>query len=226
MSELVELSTPKTTTDLVFEHLHDEIVSLKLLPGAKLSEADVAARLGVSRQPVRDAFNRLGNLDLLSIRPQRATRVCGFSKNKIANARFVRLAVELEVVRQACAIWNSNCATELDAVVSRQRMAINAGDVATFHELDYDFHKLICDLGDHPLAFETIVQCKQQVDRLCVLSLGRPQEVKAILADHEAIADALREGAVNDLEEAVRRHLARLDETIFEIERTHSDYFE
>ena len=97
MSETVELMERRTTTDVVFDALHEEIVSLKLLPGSKLSEAEVSKRFGVSRQPVRDAFNRLANLDLMLIRPQKASEVRGFSMERIAHARFVRLAIELEV---------------------------------------------------------------------------------------------------------------------------------
>ena len=91
MLELVENLQRRTTTDLVFEKLHEEIATLAILPGAKLSEADIAQRFGVSRQPVRDAFNRLENLDLLLIRPQRATEVRGFSLERVAHARFIRI---------------------------------------------------------------------------------------------------------------------------------------
>lgn len=44
----------RTSVDVVFDHLYDEISSLNLLPGDKISEAEIAARFGVSRQPVRD----------------------------------------------------------------------------------------------------------------------------------------------------------------------------
>ena len=64
----------RTTADVVFEQLHREIASLTLLPGTKLSEAEVARRFGVSRQPVREAFSRLGNLELLLVRPQKGNR--------------------------------------------------------------------------------------------------------------------------------------------------------
>ena len=63
--EVYANTAPRTTTDAVFEALHAQILSLELLPGTRISEAEVAAKLGVSRQPVRDAFNRLSNLQLL-----------------------------------------------------------------------------------------------------------------------------------------------------------------
>ena len=65
-----EINERRTSADVVFESLFEEIVALDLLPGAKMSEVEVAKRFGVSRQPVRDAFSRLGSLGLLVIRPQ------------------------------------------------------------------------------------------------------------------------------------------------------------
>ena len=226
MEDAVDTITPRTTADLVFDQLHDEILTLRLLPGARISEADVANRLGVSRQPVRDAFNRLGNLKLLKIRPQKATEVCGFSWPQIENTRFIRLAVELEVSKRACEVWDTQCTRALDENLTRQRVAIDAGQITEFHNLDYEFHHLICSLSGHPLAFETIKQCKQHVDRLCVLSLARSEEVSAVLSDHEEIADALSNRTAGDVEALFRRHLGRLDQAINDIYETHSEYFD
>ncbi|MCJ7874442.1 GntR family transcriptional regulator, partial [Phaeobacter sp. J2-8] len=63
----------KSATEQVFDALYEAVISLQLTPGTKVSEIEVAKQLGVSRQPVRDAFFRLSNLGFLAIRPQRAT---------------------------------------------------------------------------------------------------------------------------------------------------------
>lgn len=211
---------------MVFDSLRDAIVALKLLPGAKLSEAEVARGFGVSRQPVRDAFNRLANLDLLLIRPQKATEVRGFSMERIAYARFVRLAVELEVIRRACAAWDDWSAEILAQNLDRQERAIESGEADSFHRLDREFHELICELGGRPLAIQTIRECKQKVDRICVLSLGRAREATTLLDDHHRIADALAKSSEDAAASIARLHLSRLDATIEEIQRTHSEFFE
>ncbi len=216
----------RTTTDIVFETLHAQILSLELLPGARLSEADVAARMGVSRQPVRDAFNRLSNLQLIKVRPQRATTVSGFSIAEIENARFVRLAVELEIAKKACTNWTDADAVLLNDNIEQQKSEIEAGRIDAFHQLDYEFHELICRLSGHALAFQTILDCKHKVDRLCMLSLERKDEVSAVLADHEKIADALSAHSLEKVEAVFRRHLSRLDDTVADIYEAHSDYFD
>lgn len=216
----------RTSADVVFDYLRGEIVSNTLTPGTKISEVDIASRFGVSRQPVRDAFSRLANQDLLLIRPQKPTEVRKFSLSKVKQARFVRLAVELEVVKSACDIWDDARAAVLDHCLAEQRQAVDSKDAKRFHELDYDFHKLICEQSGNSMMFETIQFYKSKIDRLCVLSLGEPSEAIDLLEDHQRMANALLTADKAGVEAVVRLHLSRLDETISEISSTHSDFFE
>lgn len=226
MHDTLVIGDSKSTADVVFEKLHEDIASLAILPGTKISEADVARRYGVSRQPARDAFRRLSNLDLLEIRPQRATVVRRFSLAEIENTRFVRLAVELEVMERACLVWDQTKTKALVENLAAQSDVLAAGDAGQFHELDYGFHKLICGLSGLPRAFETISKCKRKVDRLCVLSLSNHESAEDVLKDHRAIADALGRRSTQDARDLIRLHVARLDATIAEIHQTHTDYFQ
>ena len=147
MDQVTQLGERRTTVDDIFDLLHEEILSLRLRPGDKISEADIAARFGVSRQPVRDAFSRLANLDLLLIRPQRATEVKRFSMKEIVKSRFVRAAVEREVLRHAAAQCDTAGAARLDEALARQDRAIFERDVEGFGTLDYEFHKTLCEIA-------------------------------------------------------------------------------
>lgn len=216
----------RTTTDDVFDHLYEDLVSLKLLPGTKLSEAEVAKRFGVSRQPVREAFSRLEGLDLLLIRPQRATEVRGFSMDRINHARFVRLAIECEVLNQACTVWDDEKAVVLQKHLDEQREAIDSGKIDVFHVLDSDFHESICSLSGHAQAADNIAECKRELDRLCYLSLGREDEVATLYEDHLAIAKALKAKNLDKVIKATRLHLSRLDSEINKILKLNAEYFE
>ena len=145
---------------------------------------------------------------------------------QIAHARFVRVAVELEVLRAACATWDDACAAELRKNLEKQKLAVQKGDSSGFHTLDYLFHKLICELGGHPLAFDTIEDCKQSIDRLCVLSLDRRDEAATLVQDHESIASALENRDVERATETARLHFARLDSSISEIHKKHANFFD
>ncbi len=226
MQQIIQQPARRTTTDLVFDELQEKISSLELLPGTRMSEAEVAKQFGVSRQPVRDAFNRLHNLDLLLIRPQKATVVRGFSLQRIEQARFVRLSVELEVVRRACEVWNKTAAQRLQQNLLIQREAVEARATESFHRLDFQFHTLICEHSGCPLAIETLAESRQKTDRLCTLSFGREDEAATLLDDHQQLAAAIDTGNVEAAFALVRVHLGRLDDTIAAIHESHADYFE
>ena len=216
----------QTSADIVFAALYDEIVDLSLLPGTKMSEADVAKRFDLSRQPVREAFGRLSKLGLVAIRPQRPTIVRHFSIQEIQNARFVRAAIELEVLRSACSDRDTSFDAQLDKCMADQSTAIAANDADTFHVHDYNFHRLLCATAKADFAFEIISASKAQVDRLCMLSLTSQAAMKDLFEDHVEILDCVRMGKKAKVESTIRRHLDRLSPTIEKVRETHPDYFE
>lgn len=216
----------RTSADMVFDDLYERIGSLELLPGAKISEADIAAKFGISRQPVRDAFSRLGNMDLLLIRPQKATVVKKFSLRSIATARFVRLSVELEVLRNAAALWDGSFDTAFKENLVAQNAAFKAKDIDAFHALDYEFHKQLCQVAKADFAFDIISQNKARVDRLCVLSLTAEDGMLQLIKDHEVILEQLRAKNADGVCDTIRLHLSRLDDTITDIHQAHASYFD
>ena len=226
MANATTLGDRRTSVDEIFDYLYEEIASLRLRPGDRISEAEIAARFNVSRQPVRDAFSRLANLDLLLIRPQRATEVRRFSMREIEKSRFVRAAVEKEVLRRAAALCDAGGEAQLNAALERQEKAAAAGDLDAFTKLDYAFHETICAIADTDYAFDVILEEKAKVDRLCMLGLAKIQRMPELVADHRAIADAIIAHDAGAAVKAGALHLSRLDDTIAHITANHDSYFE
>ncbi len=226
MAPATQLSDRRTTVDTIFEHLHDEIVSLRLLPGDKISEADVASQFGVSRQPVRDAFSRLANQDLLLIRPQRATEVKRFSAREIEKSRFVRAAIETEVLRRAALHCDAEGANLLDIAIKTQDDALANHHIDAFTSLDYEFHRTLCLIAKAEFAFEVIMDEKSKVDRLCMLGLSKETRMPELIEDHRKIANAIKAHDADAAVNAGMIHLSRLDETLAMIAATNANYFE
>ncbi len=226
MPNMTQMRDRRTSVDVVFDHLYDEIASLRLLPGDKISEADIAAQFGVSRQPVRDAFSRLENLDLLLIRPQRATEVKRFSSREITKSRFVRAAVESEVLRRAAAECDPVGAAQLDAALALQTATVEAGRYENFGPLDYAFHQTLCEIAKVDFAFEVIKQEKANVDRLCLLSLSKENRMSQLVEDHIAITNCVKNHDAEGAVAAGMLHLSRLDDTITAISNANEDYFD
>lgn len=226
MANTPKLNERRTSVDEVFDYLHNEIATLGLRPGDKISEAEMATRFGISRQPVRDAFSRLANLDLLLIRPQRATVVKRFSMREIEKSRFVRAAVESEILRRAAQRCDEDGAVKLDAAIQLQERAVLEHDVDGFGTLDYEFHETLCTIAGAEFAFDTIMKEKAKVDRLCRLGLSKEQRMPELIADHKGIAEAVKTHDGNRAVEIGALHLSRLDETIERITTTNASYFE
>jgi len=226
MADTADIQDERTSVDDIFETLRAEIMSLELRPGDKLSETDVAARFGVSRQPVRDAFNRLANQDLLVIRPKRATEVKRFSMREIEKSRFVRAAVEEKVLRLAAANCDLVGAARLDMSLAEQEQLLETASFDSFGALDIIFHQTLSQIAKADFAFDVILTEKTKIDRLCVLGLSKEQRLPYLVEDHRRIAEAVKQ---HDGEAAVRAgmiHLGRLDETIARIEAQNANYFE
>jgi DNA-binding GntR family transcriptional regulator len=216
----------RTSADVVFEHIYDEIISLGLMPGAKISEAEIAERFGISRQPVRDAFTRLDNLQLIQIQPQRATQVKRFNMSGLAAARFIRLALEVEILKGAVAAWHDDAAAPFEENLAAQERAVEMLDRTGFHALDEAFHGLIAETAGTGFAFDLVLEKKAQVDRICVLSLKDAAGMEELVGDHRLIFDALRKRDAMAAEAALRLHLSRIERTIAKIHDKHLDYFD
>lgn len=226
MSSHARTRERRTSVDVVYEQLHKSIVTLELLPGDKISEAEIAAKFGVSRQPVRDAFSRLENLGLLLIRPQKATEVKRFSLYEITKSRFVRSSLESEVLRLAADLATPADSLSLDANLALQANVVTDGNYEEFAKLDYAFHKELCKIAKVEFAFEVISAEKANVDRLCMLSLSKEDRMEELLRDHRAIADRIKEGDKTGAAAAGMLHLSRLDATIDAIFERNPEYFD
>ena len=213
-----------SVTDAVFEELHRQILSLELPPGTKMSEADVARIMGVSRQPVRDAFYRLSVLGFLTIRPQRATVVSSISEAAVMQARFIRSAIEAETVRLACERLSDADIETLDRILDAQKEAVAARDRESFHKLDDQFHREICVRVGHGYAWDVIREKKAHMDRVRYLSLSFASQ--DAYGDHLLVMEALRARNPQKAMENMRSHLSRIQTQIRRIRAENEAYFE
>ena len=215
---------PQSATDQVFETLYIAIATLDLVPGEKISEADVAKKMGLSRQPVRDAFFRLSELGFLRIRPQRATTISLISERAILDAHFIRTALEVECLRAAVRNATEQDFVALDAIMTQQQAAVAAVDPRAFHLADDQFHRAICTIAGHPLAWNVIKDHKVHLERVRFLSLTFGAQLA--FDDHMAVLDAIRASDVEGAENALRAHLGHILDHIDTIRETNSEYFE
>lgn len=213
-----------SVTDAVFEELYRQILSLELPPGTRMSETDVAQIMGVSRQPVRDAFYRLSVLGFLTIRPQRATIVSAIQESAVMQARFIRSAIEAETVRIACAVLTDADLQALERLLEDQHSAMQARDAVRFHALDDQFHREICERSGHGYAWDIIRENKAHMDRVRFLSLSFASP--DAYGDHQKVMAALRARDAAAAMHEMRTHLSRIRTQIRRIRAENETCFE
>ncbi|KQT69669.1 MULTISPECIES: GntR family transcriptional regulator [unclassified Aureimonas] len=218
------VSSRSTIAESIYEELRRAILELRLQPGTKISEAEIAKRLGVSRQPVREAFARLGRSGYLRIQPQRATEIVRISTREVMNAHFIREALEVATARRAADRATPAMLDRLSALLSRQDAAQRADDRTAFQREDDAFHLAIAEEAGCGFAWRLIDEQKAQMDRVRFLALafGQPDA----LDDHRRIFDALSAGDPDAAETAMRAHLARIVEIVERLRGEFSHYFQ
>jgi len=206
--------------------LRQGIVEMRLRPGEALSEKDIAGRFGVSRQPVREAFIKLSEAGLVEIRPSRGTFVMKISVREVANARFVREAIECSMARNASRLATSPQIAALRRLIDEQRAAAAANDYWRFNDRDETFHRAIAEIVQCDYAWRIVEAARFQTDRVRYLSLPEATPMPLLIAQHEEIVSQIEARNADAAERAMSRHLREILIALPQIARAHPDLFE
>jgi DNA-binding GntR family transcriptional regulator len=218
----VDLTT--TVGPQLMRVLRARIINNDLTPGTRLSEADVAASFGVSRQPVRETFIKLAEEGLVEVRPQRGTFVRKISTGAVMDARFVREAIEADIVKLAAENSDAALVATLTQLLAAQRnVALN--DPRSFVPLDDAFHRTLAEAAGKANAWRVIEGTKSQMDR--VRQLSTVQFPTARLIDqHTAIVAAVAARNPAAAEAAMRDHLRAILLDLPLIRQSLPEYFD
>jgi DNA-binding GntR family transcriptional regulator len=222
----IDLAGSEPIARQVARALRHAVVTMRIKPGEMLSEQEIATKLGVSRQPVREAFIKLREAGLVRILPQRGTLVVKISPAAVEDARFIREAVECAVAREAAQHIPRNTLSRLSNNLARQRRAARAKDAEAFFALDEEFHRLLAEGARRPSAWRIVEDVKPQMDRVRFLSMPDAASMKVLIEQHEAIAEALKQGDSNAAEMAMRAHLNEILRSLPRVLEQHLDLFE
>ncbi len=221
--EVETLTVPpgETVASQLEKELREAIVRLEIMPGERLSEQEIATRYGVSRQPVREALISLSKSSLVDVRSNRGTVVVRISVQQMLEARFVREAVEVAVVRRACETFLPWIRQSIDVNLDHQEKALEAADHDTFRELDQQFHVLIAKGASCSLAWGAIADMKAHMDRVCNLTLKYPHARESLLVQHREIMAAIDAKDPDAAESIMRDHLKSI---LVDLPRVESEF--
>jgi DNA-binding GntR family transcriptional regulator len=178
--------------------------------GTLLSENELAARIGVSRTPVRAALARLREEGWISVFPQRGALVRALTPREVRDLTEARLTLETAGVARADKRQRAELAEQLAELLERQRGALARGRVADFIELTTSFHRSFVEVGDNQFLIEV---ARRLADRQRQLLFSEREHLlsraEAIVAEHQGLLERLTDDDPEGFAEALRDHLAQ-----------------
>jgi DNA-binding GntR family transcriptional regulator len=202
-------------TDQVYEQVRQAILSLDIVPGARLSERGLEAEFGASRTPVRTALMRLQNEGLVA-RDGRNWHATPIDLDEVSALAEYREAVEVAAARRAC-----ERASDVELAAFAQ--AVRAGDAEPDDEhagmrRGSDFHEGLAALSGNRFIVQAVSDTVTRMARARWLEMRTEEGRSAAWREHTAIVDAISRRDADAAAGAIARHTqANLDRLLASI---------
>ena len=195
--------------DVVFNTLREAILKGELKPGERLMELQLAAKLGVSRTPIREAFKLLENEGLIDYIPNRGCFAKGFTKQDVEDIYAVREALEEMAVRWAVARISENEIDEMEEQCDLMEFYTRKKDKKKVMEMNTSFHEVIYASAKSRFLAQVLRSYKDYIDKTRKSVFYEQSYLEAILQEHRAILEGIRARNEEKAVAAMARHLER-----------------
>ena len=202
-----------SVSQAVTRALREAILQGRLRPGERLVQDELAAELGVSRQPVREALRRLESEGLIVQLPQRGFAVREQREEDIRENYHLRRLLESEAARAAARCMRPEELEQLRALYRSQELAADEGDAAALVELNEQFHRLVHEASRMPQLVRLVRQL--WAGRTVFTPLFVPGRAQRSLEEHRRLLAALERGDPAGAGVAMDEHIARAAEDYF-----------
>lgn len=188
----------------VLDWIKAAILDGQFAPGSSLVEQDLAARLGVSKTPVREALKALEGTGLVVIRPYAGTTVAVLTATDAVAVYDLRLLLEPEAVRRAVA----QGVVDLAAAAAALDRAGAATDRSTRSTANRDFHRHLYSGCGNPLLVQALDGLRDRAALVATASWAQRASWEAEAAEHAAILHAAEAGNADAAAALTRDHIS------------------
>jgi DNA-binding GntR family transcriptional regulator len=214
---MVKLVRPKSLTDMVADEVRARIVDGRIRLGAGLSENGLAAELGISKTPVREALLQLKQEGLVEVQPQRGTYVFRLAPEQVVMLSELREVLETTAIKAALERNPDALTDRMSTLFAEMRAAYEADDKVAYRKLDGDYHEAIIDLCGNPYVRNAYRQIS-----FCIAALRSRLSIEAqlnrlSLADHKEMLRLIRIGDVAALQKLLRAHIAQTKQSYLDV---------
>ncbi|NMO92302.1 GntR family transcriptional regulator [Actinomycetospora sp. TBRC 11914] len=205
--------------DELAEVLRERIYSGRYPSGARLPQEGLAAELGVSRTPLREALRALEQEGLVTVDPGQGARVVSGDVGTLLQAYELRAVVDGLAARLAAqAVPGPSRCRELRHVIATQRAALDPWSPRTYTTANVDFHEQILHLSGNGFVIAQAPVLRMTAQVFAPVALIEPAHAVRAIGEHEAIAGAIEAGDAPGAERLARAHIQT---TIDQLRATH-----
>lgn len=196
-----------------YEYLKEKVLSGQFKPGERLTEEHLAAKLGVSRTPVREALHKLELEGLVKPLETRGFCVPQDTREEIKEIFELRTILEGYALRYVCENISKGVLKKLDATIAKAEGAFKKGKVASVFKYNTEFHDTLHGLISHkPRLLGLMVDLRQYILRYRKDTLQYANGARRSIDGHRKIMMALRLGDPDLCERIMREHIQEAKE--------------
>ena len=214
----------ETGRDYALRTIKDNIIRLELAPGSQISENELAAEMGLSRTPVREALIELTRVKIIETYPQRKSVVALIDTDLVEEARFMRNVLECAVVEQVCEMAGPEDIERLMVNVQLQNFYMDNFYPENLMALDNEFHDILFDIAKKSQVRFLMQSISMHFDRVRNLALSEVKSQK-IVKDHEDLVIAIKNKDTKTARELMEKHLNRYKIDAVELRERYPEYF-
>ena len=193
--------------DVVFNTLREAILKGELQPGERLMELQLAAKLGVSRTPIREAIRMLEQEGLAVTIPRRGAEVAKMTEKDMNDVLQVREALDELAVSIACELITEEELEKLSEAVKNFEEAIGTKDIKQIAEKDIAFHDIIHQASRNPKLVTILNNLREQIYRYRIQYLKDEKNYPNLLDEHREILEALMKKDKALVTDIMRKHV-------------------
>lgn len=182
---------PESLVDRLTDMLRNDIVQGRIRHGEKITEVTLAERLGISRNPIREAVRRLEGTGLLVNYPRRGRFVRQVSREEADDIFFFRSSIERAGIVRVTVIRTDADIERLRKVLIDMHTAARAGDVGLTMELDVLFHRTICEIAGSRRALRAFDDIHVELRILLRMIGANFTTLEHTAATHDSLLEAI-----------------------------------
>lgn len=205
--------------DVVFQTLREAILKGELKPGERLMELKLAAKLGVSRTPIREAIRMLELEGLAVTIPRRGAEVARMTEKDMEDVLQIRKALDKLAVQLACDKMTIEQLRQLKRAVKNFEESTKLRDVRKVAQADVEFHDIIYRSTGNPKLINMLSNLREQMYRYRVEHLKDDRTYPMLIKEHQEIYDGLERRDKEYVAMVIGDHIMHQEEVVKNIIR-------